>query len=816
MADTGKKFFHAFESKWQKHWAEHGCFRSANPGQPGSEKPKYYILDMFPYPSGDGLHVGHPLGYISTDILARYKKMKGFNVLHPMGWDAFGLPAEQYAIKTGIHPSITTAKNIQTFKRQLTMLGLGYDWDREINTSDPAYYKWTQWIFKQLLERGLAYEAEILVNWCPALGTVLANDEVIDGKSERGGHPVERRPMRQWMLKITDYAERLLKDLDLLDWPESTKEHQRNWIGRSEGAQVRFALEDGAGDFEIFTTRPDTLFGVTFMVLAPEHPLVAKITTPAQKASVDAYVKEASRKNDLQRTDLAKSKSGVFTGAYALHPVSGARIPVWIADYVLMSYGSGAIMAVPAHDERDGEFAKTFDLPVKVVVGEDGNLVNSGEFTGLPYAEGGRKITAWLAAKGVGESKVTYRLRDWTFSRQRYWGEPIPVLHVTEGADRGRMRALDDKDLPLTLPTVERYEPSGTGESPLVTVKDWIQTKDPVTGAAALRESNTMPGSAGSSWYFLRYMDPKNADAPFSKEAQSYWKQVDFYLGGSEHAVGHLLYSRFWQKVLFDLGLVSEPEPFKRLVHQGMILAEDGEKMSKSRGNVVNPDKVVDEYGADTFRLFEMFLGPLEKAKPWNTSSIEGVFRFVSRLWRLATEGEGDAVKLSSKVVDLPESEWTPELRRSYHRTVRQVGEDIEGLRFNTAVSALMIGLNDAYEFFNAKGAIPRAWLDGFVRILAPLAPHISDEIASMLGHPKSLVGTPWPSFEASCTVSDEIELGVQINGKLRDTVKVAKDIDEASLRTLVLGREAVTRWLEGKPVKKFIYVKGKIVSVVI
>jgi leucyl-tRNA synthetase len=827
---TPEKFFSSFESKWQDLWEKNGVFRAANPGEPGSEKPKCYVLDMFPYPSGDGLHVGHPLGYISSDIYSRYKRMKGFNVLHPMGWDAFGLPAEQYAIKTGIHPSVTTAKNIQTFKRQLKMIGLGYDWSREVNTSDPGYYKWTQWIFKKLLDKGLAYQAEVLVNWCPALGTVLANDEVIDGKSERGGHPVERRPMRQWMLKITDYAERLLKDLDTVDWPESTKEHQRNWIGRSEGAQVRFKLAPSAAeaaakaglsaDLEIFTTRPDTLFGVTFMVVAPEHPLVkslAKAASPSQQLALDEYVKEASRKNDLQRTDLAKSKTGVATGFHALHPITGKEIPIWVADYVLMNYGTGAIMAVPAHDERDGEFARTFGLPVIEVVAEDGRLVNSSDFNTLEAKVGATKIIERLEQTGVGEKKVTYRLRDWTFARQRYWGEPIPVIRVLDGKDAGQVRALRDEELPLTLPSVEKYEPSGTGESPLSTVADWVNVKDPVTGAKAVRETNTMPGSAGSSWYFLRYMDARNDQAAWSKSAENYWQQVDFYLGGSEHAVGHLLYSRFWQKVLFDLGLVSASEPFRKLVHQGMILAEDGEKMSKSRGNVVNPDKVIEQYGADTFRLFEMFLGPLEKAKPWNTSSIEGVHRFVSRYWRLATETpEGGAPRISAKVQDLAESEWPAPLRQAFHKTIRQVGEDIEGLRFNTAVSALMILLNEAYELANSRNVVPKSFIETFAKILAPFAPHIAEEVWHLMGYRDSVTLAAWPAFDPSQTESSEIEIGVQINGKLRDTVKVAKDTTEEELKKHVLAREAVVKWMEGKTLKKFIYVKGKIVSVVI
>ncbi len=781
------------EPKWQAAWETSKAFRAANPGEPGSEKPKFYCLDMFPYPSGSGLHVGHPLGYIATDIICRLRRMQGFNVLHPMGWDAFGLPAEQYAIQTGTHPAVTTKKNIVTFKKQIGALALSYDWEREISTADPTYYKWTQWIFKKLVERGLAYQAEIAVNWCPALGTVLANDEIIDGKSERGGHPVERRPMRQWMLKITDYAERLLRDLDDLDWPESTKEHQRNWIGRSEGAQLRFPLEKG-GELEVFTTRPDTLFGVTFMVIAPEHPLVDTLTTPAQNAQVESYKKTAAAKSDLERSALSKTKSGAFTGGYALHPISGAKVPVWVADYVLMNYGTGAIMAVPAHDERDLEFAQAFDLPVVQVIGEDGLMMNSPGFDGTPFEEGKKKVIAKLQEKKLGEAKITYRLRDWIFSRQRYWGEPIPVV--------GAGKLLRDDELPLTLPEVQRYEPSGSGESPLATVEAWVNTPD------GKRETNTMPGSAGSSWYFLRYMDPRNAQAAWGQDAVKYWKEVDIYVGGPEHAVGHLLYSRFWHKVFFDMGLVPTKEPFKKLVHQGMIQGEDGEKMSKSRGNVVNPDDVIRDYGADTFRVYEMFMGPFEKAKPWQTASIEGSYRFVSKYLRLATE---------QKWGDVPEAQWSKELVQAYHKTIKQVGEDIDGFRFNTAISAMMILLNEFGEHYGEKAAVwPKSFLETFTVLLHPFAPHVTEEIWQRLGHKESLVRHAWPKFDATKTVADEITVGVQVNGKLRDQVRIAISASEAEVKEMVMGLETVQRWMEGKPLKKFVYVKGKIVSVVV
>lgn len=810
--------FGLIDSKWQKHWQEKSLFKALDPKDAGS-KPKFYCLDMFPYPSGQGLHVGHPLGYVASDILCRYKRMKGFNVLHPMGWDAFGLPAEQHAIEKGIHPSITTEKNIQTYKRQLSSLGLSYDWDREINTTDPKYYKWTQWIFKKLYEKGLAYQAEVAVNWCPALGTVLANDEVIDGKSERGGHPVERRPMRQWVLKITEYAERLLKDLDKLDWPESTKELQRNWIGKSEGAKIRFKLaDDKSQELEIFTTRPDTLFGVTYMVVAPEHPLLDTLTSEDQKKSVSSYISEVKGKSDIQRSDATKEKTGVFTGGYVIHPLTQKKIPVWVADYVLMGYGTGAIMAVPAHDERDKEFAHKFELPIVDVVSEDGVLINSPEafqnLNGLSASEGAKKICKILEQSGVGEHSITYRLRDWTFARQRYWGEPIPVIRVIDGPDAGKVRLLKDDELPLVLPEVTSYQPSGTGESPLSTVSNWVEVKDPVTGARALRETNTMPGSAGSSWYFLRYMDPHNQDLPWSKEAESYWGPVDFYLGGPEHAVGHLLYSRFWQKVFFDMGLVSHDEPFQKLFHQGMILGEDGEKMSKSRGNVVNPDDVIAQYGADTFRIFEMFLGPLDKAKPWQTANIEGTYRYLGRVWRFVTGGNGS--ELNPRIAERDESTWPKEFQIVFHKTIEQVTKDIESLSYNTAISALMVLMNEAYSCFGEGQTIPRQFVETYTKLLSPFAPHLCEEFWQLLGHFQSIAYEPWPSFDKTKTVSDTLTIGVQVNGKLRDQIEISRSESEESIKAKALSTENVKRWTDDKQIVKVIYVKDKIVSVVV
>lgn len=811
-----RDFSKRIEPKWQNFWDEQQVYRAANPGEQGAEKEKFYCLDMFPYPSGSGLHVGHPLGYVATDILCRYKRMKGFNVLHPMGWDAFGLPAEQYAIQTGIHPAKTTQENKKTFKRQMRSLALSYDWSREVSTADPSYFKWTQWIFKKLYEKGLAYQEEYPVNWCPALGTVLANDEIIDGKSERGGHPVEKRPMRQWMLKITAYAERLLEDLDALDWPESTKEHQRNWIGKSEGARVKFAVK-GQNDlsFDIFTTRPDTLMGVTFMVLAPEHPLVQTITSDDQRAKVEAYQKAAAAKTDLARTDLNKDKSGVFTGGYAVHPISGKDVPVWIADYVLMGYGTGAIMAVPAHDERDQEFAEAHSLPIVSVIDENNVMQNSNaegfEVDGLSADEAFPKFIELIEAKGLGAKEVNYKLRDWVFSRQRYWGEPIPVLHPSTGPLTGEVQLLPDSELPLELPEVEDYKPSGTGESPLSTNKEWMNYKK--GEEAFIRESNTMPGSAGSSWYFLRYMDPANDSEAWSQDAVKYWKNVDFYLGGSEHAVGHLLYARFWHKFLFDEGLLPTSEPFQKLVHQGMILGEDGEKMSKSRGNVINPDDVVDQFGADAFRMYEMFMGPLEKTKPWNTGGLEGTYRFLNRICKTVLNADGS---LSEVVRDIPEDKWAEGMSQSLHRTIKQVGEAIEKLSHNTAISALMILLNDASKQFDGIGGVPEQWLKSYTQLLAPFAPHTAEELWSLLGEKQSVTQSSWPEYDEEKVKLDEIELGVQVNGKIRARVTVDAEISEEDLKALVLEQENVKKWVDGKPLKKFVYVKGRIVSVVV
>ncbi len=804
------------EKKWQERWEKDSAFKAYNPNELKNAQPKFYCLDMFPYPSGDGLHVGHPLGYIATDILCRYKRMRGYNVLHPMGWDAFGLPAEQYAIQRGVHPEITTKKNIETFKRQLKSLGLSYDWSREINTTDPKYYKWTQWIFKQMLRRKLAYQAEVAVNWCPALGTVLANDEVIDGKSERGGHPVERRPMRQWMMKITSYADRLLEDLDKLDWPESTKELQRNWIGRSEGARIKFPFIKGYEEcLEVFTTRPDTLMGVTFMVIAPEHSAVERLTTDSQKEEVEKYIQEAKRKSDLQRTDLNKVKTGVYTGGTVMHPLTGERVPVWVADYVLASYGTGAIMAVPAHDERDKEFAETFGIAIKEVIDSDGNIINSnvGDLIvdALKAKEGAKKIVEKLESLELGRSEVQYKLRDWIFSRQRYWGEPIPVVHL-EG-EAGGIRMINDEDLPLTLPSVESYKPTGSGESPLSVLKDWVECQD-ATGKKGFRETNTMPGSAGSSWYFLRYMDPLNDQAAWSKEAEAYWGPVDFYMGGAEHAVGHLLYSRFWHKVFFDMGLVTHNEPFQKLFHQGLMLGEDGEKMSKSRGNVVNPDQVIDQYGADTFRLFEMFLGPIEKAKPWQTANIEGVSRFLWRYWRFCF-GENENA-LRDKFVEIPESEWDKDFLLLFHQSIKNITEDYENLRLNTAISSLMILLNAAYDQFGEDKNVPRSFLETYTLLLAPLAPHLTDEVWEKLGHSTLTRFAQWPTFDPTKAVSDRMNLAIQVNGKLRDNIEVAKGISESEIREKVLALEKVQKWIEGKEIRKFIYVKEKLVSIVV
>ena len=833
MRKSGMAYPHRhIESKWQKFWEERKVFRAENPTASGSpKKPKYYILDMFPYPSASGLHVGHPEGYTATDILARYKRNKGFNVLHPMGWDAFGLPAEQYALQTGVHPAITTRNAMETFKRQLSALGFSFDWTRELSTSDPTYYRWTQFIFLKLYEKGLAYQKEVPVNWCPALKTVLANEEVVDGKSERGGHPVVRMPMKQWMLKITAYAERLLKGLDSLDWPEGTKELQRNWIGRSEGLQMKFALAPAGGEVEIFTTRPDTLFGVTYMVLAPEHPLVGQITTAEQKSAVTAYQNAASAKSEMARQEVTKEKSGAFTGAYAINPVNQEPIPIWIADYVMMGYGTGAIMAVPAHDQRDFDFAKTFSLPIRTVIAApegsqpaghvdetaytgDGKAINSGFLDGMDAARATEAAIQWAEQKGLGKRTVQYKLRDWLFSRQRYWGEPFPILHLEDGSKR----PLGDEELPVVLPDVKSYEPSGTGESPLAAIASWVQTTDPRTGKTARRETDTMPGSAGSSWYFLRYCDPQNDSAPFSPESEKYWMPVDLYLGGPEHAVGHLLYARFWTQVLFDAGLVTHPEPFQKMVHQGMVLGEDGEKMSKSRGNVINPDQVVEKYGADTLRMYEMFMGPLERDKPWSTTAIEGVYRFAQRTWRLfvndrdeeeASGGDYVPAKLLDAVADVAPS--TEDLKL-LHKTIKKVTEDIEGLRFNTAISQMMVFVNHMTKLEKR----PRQCLRPFVQILSPFAPHLCEELWEMLGEKSLLSHEPWPTFDAALVQDELITIGVQVLGKTRGTIEVAPGTDQATAEALAREITTVANQLAGKTVKKVIFVKDKILNFVV
>ncbi|MCF7802149.1 MAG: leucine--tRNA ligase [Candidatus Marinimicrobia bacterium] len=814
MAD--KYPHHQIEPKWQQYWDENKTFKAAD----FSEKPKYYILDMFPFISGAGLHVGHPEGYTATDILARYMRMRGFNVLHPMGWDAFGLPAEQYAIETGVHPSKKTTENIATFKRQIQSLGFSYDWDREINTTDEKYYKWTQWIFLKLFEKGLAYEAEVPVNWCPALGTVLANEEVIDGKSERGGHPVVRKPMRQWMLKITAYADRLLADLDEVEWPDSIKEMQRNWIGRSEGANVHFNIPVIEKNITVFTTRPDTLWGATYMVLAPEHPLVNSITTTEQKEAVQAYQNQAGLKSDLDRTDLAKEKTGVFTGHYATNPVNGEQIPIWISDYVLMSYGTGAIMAVPAHDERDYAFAKKFKLPIMEVVSggdisteafteiEEGVMVNSttpdGTFSinGLKPSQAIGKTIEWLEAERKGEYAVQYRLRDWLFSRQRYWGEPIPILHDEDGG----VFPLSDSDLPLTLPVLEKIKPTGTGESPLANAKEWVRVVDPDTGKVYRRETNTMPQWAGSCWYYLRYLDPDNDKAGWDPEKEKYWMPVDLYVGGAEHAVLHLLYARFWHKVLYDLGYVSTKEPFQRLINQGLILGEDGDKMSKSRGNVINPDDVVREYGADTLRLYEMFMGPLERAKPWSTKGIEGIFRFLNRVWRHFVS-EGDQLQhISNKIA--PDQGTL----RQLHATIKKVTEDLESKSFNTAISQLMI-LNN---HFRTLEAVPRESFEIFVLLLSPFAPHLAEELWERLGHSTTLAYEAWPEYDQQYLFENMIRFAVQVNGKLRDTFDISTDATKDEILQKAKSLEKIIKYIEGKTVVKEIVVPKKLVNLVV
>ena len=871
--------FHLIEPKWQARWEAGQTFRAWNPGDAiptahpfakrhglegktaaGKLPSKFYILDMFPYPSGAGLHVGHPEGYTATDILARYRRARGFNVLHPMGWDAFGLPAEQYAVRTGQHPRQTTEANITVFRRQIKALGFSYDWSRELDTTDPKYFKWTQWIFLKLYNSWfnpatnkaepidtlppnlkadadsfrLAYVTEAPVWWCADLGTVLANEEVVDGKSEVGGFPVVRKPMRQWMLRITKYAERLLDGLEKIDWSDSLKEMQRNWIGRSEGAEVAFQIERG-GAITVFTTRPDTLFGATYMVLSPEHKLVAEITAPAQKSAVEAYKAQAAKKSDLERTELAKEKSGVFTGAFAVNPVNNERIPIWIADYVLASYGTGAIMAVPAHDARDLEFARKFDLPVRIVVQapagadsigflDDGTSVNSGFLTGLPTPEAKRKITAWLEEKQLGRKMVNYKLRDWLFSRQRYWGEPFPILWKD-----GRHHALAEADLPLMPPSLADFKPTSTGEPPLARAKEWVHLPDGST-----RETNTMPQWAGSCWYYLRFTDAHNDSVFCGADAEKYWMRsganpgIDLYIGGVEHAVLHLLYARFWHSVLFDLGCASTPEPFFKLVNQGLILGEDGQKMSKSRGNVVNPDDILGEYGADAFRLYEMFMGPLEMVKPWSTKGVEGVYRFLGRVWRLlideksetefeqaqTTQAQTDAtaldgIRLSASIKDLAP---TPAQLKTLHTAIHKVTDDLDGFRFNTAISALMIFVNEAI----AWETKPKSVMRDFLVLLQPFAPHLAEELHGKLTGAETLAYEPWPKFDPALLVEDTIEIPVQVNGKLRDKLKISLHASQADIEAAALASDKVKTFMEGKPVKKIIVVPRRLVNIVV
>ncbi|MBM3075434.1 leucine--tRNA ligase [Enterococcus lactis] len=794
------------EKKWQKYWAKTNTFNTHD----DPEKPKFYALDMFPYPSGQGLHVGHPEGYTATDILSRVKRSQGYNVLHPMGWDAFGLPAEQYALDTGNDPAEFTQKNIETFRRQINSLGFSYDWNREVNTTDPEYYKWTQWIFTKLYEKGLAYEAEVAVNWVPELGTVISNEEVIDGKSERGGYDVVRKPMRQWMLKITAYADRLLDDLELVDWPESIKEMQRNWIGRSVGANIEFKVAGTDKSYTVFTTRPDTLFGATYSVLAPELDLVREITTPEQKAAVEAYIEETAKKSDLKRTDLAKEKTGVFTGAYAINPVNGKEIPIWIADYVLASYGTGAIMAVPAHDERDFEFAQTFGLEIlpvieggdvqKAAYTEDGTHINSEFLDGMNKQEAIDKMNEWLEENGVGKKEVSYRLRDWLFSRQRYWGEPIPIIHWEDGT----VTAVPEEELPLRLPKTKNIKPSDTGESPLANIEEWVNVVDPVTGKKGRRETNTMPQWAGSSWYYLRYIDPHNKKELADYEKLKRWLPVDIYIGGAEHAVLHLLYARFWHKFLYDIGVVPTKEPFQKLYNQGMILGENNEKMSKSRGNVVNPDDVVETYGADTLRMYEMFMGPLDASIAWSENGLEGSRKFLDRVWRLIVDENN---KMRDRITTLNDGK----LDKVYHQTVKKVTEDYENLHFNTAISQLMVFINEAYKV----DALPYEYIEGFVQLLAPIAPHMGEELWSILGNDGGISYAPWPTYDEAALVEDEVEVVFQVNGKVRAKSNVPRDLGKDELEKVALANETVQEYIEGKTVRKVIAVPNKLVNIV-
>ncbi len=791
------------DGKWQKVWAEQNCFKTTS----DPTKPKYYVLDMFPYPSGAGLHVGHLASYTPTEVVARYKRSQGFNVLHPMGYDAFGLPAEQYAIQTGIHPAQTTRSAIENFRRQLQSFGYCFDWDREISTCEPEFYKWTQFIFIKLFERGLAYQKEVPVNWCPALRTVLANEEVVDGKSERGGHPVVRLPMRQWMLKITDYAERLLKDLDKLDWPERTKEGQRQWIGKSQGAKIRFQVKNSSESLEVFTTRPDTLFGASFMAIAPEHPLLERLTTEAQQEAVRQYAQAAASRSEVDRK-AAKEKTGVFTGSYVLNPANEKPLPVWVADYVLPDYGSGAIMAVPGHDARDFEFAQKFQLPIDRVVDSseelpyegDGRLCNSDFLNGLNKAEAIAKMIEFLEAKSLGQGQVQYKLRDWLFSRQRYWGEPFPIVRMSDG----QLKAVDVNELPILLPEVANYEPSEKGEPPLARVEDFVNYTDPRTGEKGQRETDTMPGSAGSSWYFLRYTDPHNSDQPFGFAEQKYWMPVDLYVGGAEHTVGHLLYSRFWQKVLFDAGLVSHDEPFQKLAHQGVVMGPDGQRMSKSRGNTINPDEVREQYGADAVRLYICFLGPFEKDKPWATQGIEGVRRFLDRVWRLCLDDQGQVVA-QDKPAPL-------EVERLLHKTIKKVSEDIESLNLNTAISAMMILTNELYK----QDCRPKSTLKTLCQLLMPFAPHIAEELWSKLGGEGLVCQAPWPQFNPELVVDELLTMAVQVGGKMRGTIEVSPDTPEAEAVELARKLGAVSNALKDKTVVKILYKAGKILNFIV
>jgi leucyl-tRNA synthetase len=840
--------FDQFEPKWQAIWEERQLFHAPNPGEKGFDhaKPKFYVLDMFPYPSGAGLHVGHPEGYTATDIIARYKRMRGFNVLHPMGWDAFGLPAEQYAIKSGQHPAITTRENIASFKKQLKRIGFSYDWQREINTTDPRYYKWTQWIFLQIYnswfnsatnkaepistylgknpdEVRLAYVADVPVNWCQELGTVLANEEVVDGKSEIGGFPVVRRPMRQWMLRITAYAERLLNELDKLDWPEGIKLLQRNWIGRSEGALIKFQISNFESQIiEVFTTRHDTLYGATYMVIAPEHSLIDLIVSEEQWPAVREYREKTARKSDLERAEMSKEKTGVFTGAYVVNPANGERIPIWIADYVLLGYGTGAIMGVPAHDERDLEFARKFDLPIVVVVQPPGDesavgftgegvAVNSPIINGLTSTDAKKKISAWLEERSLGKGAVNYKLRDWLFSRQRYWGEPFPIIW-----EDGNHRSLGESELPVVPPPLEDYKPTGTGEPPLSKAKDWIRYSEKAT-----RETNVMPQWAGSCWYYLRFCDPHDDRRFVGEQAERYWMGgerpggVDLYVGGTEHAVLHLLYARFWQKVLFDLGYVSKPEPFQRLVNQGIILGEDNQKMSKSRGNIVNPDDVIDQYGADAFRCYEMFMGPLEQMKPWSMRGVEGVSRFLARVWRLfMTENQSGDRVLSEKIKEVdPEKAQ----QKVTHATTKKVTEDIESFSFNTAISQMMIFVNA----FTGAETIPLTSIRAFLVLLSPFAPHIASELweklsAKFTDARGDITEQPWPTYDERLLVEDEVEVVLQINGKVRDRMKMSILATDEQMKTAALSNPKIQERIAGKTVRKVIVVPKKLVNIVV